>query len=87
MPGAPYYVLRHDAPGRYEAGADIAPDRWTHLRLEVNGASARVLVDGAPVLTVPDLRHGATRTGVVGLFVDDGTLACFSNLVVAAAGS
>jgi hypothetical protein len=36
--------------------------------------------ESAPVLTVDDLKLGATARGAVGLWVDIGTDACFADL-------
>jgi len=81
FPGYPFDRLRQEHPGRYESAADIGPDQWAHLRLDVQGTTVVVSVDGAVVLEVDDgLRQPAS--GDVGLFVDIGTEAFFSNLRV-----
>jgi len=74
--------LRREAPGRYETAADIAPDRWVHMRITVNGSEARLYLDHSevPVLVVSDLKLGAGRSGGVGLWVESGTIAEFQNL-------
>ncbi len=77
-------VSREAFPGRYEKGADIAIGRWHRLRLEVQGAHLRALVDGVEVLTVDNL-HYAGRRGPVGLFVGDGSRSLFTNLRVVSA--
>ena len=76
--------FREESPGVYEAPAPIAPDRWIHVRVEVAGSTARLYVDDAPepVLVVTDLKLGPEARGGVALFVDAGTRAWFSNLVV-----
>jgi hypothetical protein len=76
--------LRHEAPGKYETSADIAPDRWVHMRIEVKGSSARLYLDrrANPVLIVNDLKLGADRRGAIGLWVETGTLAEFRNLKI-----
>ncbi len=76
-------VSREAFPGRYEKGADIAVGRWHRLRLEVQGAHLRALVDGVEVLTVDNL-HYAGRRGPVGLFVGDGSRGLFANLSILA---
>jgi hypothetical protein len=83
-PGYDFDRLRRDAPGRYESYADVAPDAWTHLRIEVAGATARLYVGAAeqPVLIVNDLKRGADAHGSVGLFVDNGTSGHFRNLSI-----
>lgn len=79
--------LRREAPERYETAADIAPDRWIHMRIEVSGATARLYLDHRPnpVLLVNDLKLGADRRGAVGLWVETGTVAQFRNLRISPA--
>jgi hypothetical protein len=76
-----FSVSREKFPGRYEKGADIAIGRWHRLRLEVQGAQVRALVDGVEALTVNDLRY-AGRRGAVGLWVGDGSRGLFTDLAV-----
>ena len=74
-PGYDFDRLRREAPGRYESYVDLVPEEWTHLRIEVSGASAQFYVGGAaqPALIVRDLKRGADAHGTVGLFVGVGT--------------
>src|SRR4051794_1459228 len=83
-PGYDFDRLRREAPGQYESYADLVPGEWTHLRIEVSGATARLYVGAAtqPTLIVRDLKRGADAHGTVGLFVDNGTDGHFRNLVV-----
>jgi hypothetical protein len=83
-PGYDFDRLRREAPGSYESYADLVPGAWTHLRIEVSGATARLYVGAAaqPVLIVQDLKRGADAHGPVGLFVDNGTDGHFHNLSV-----
>jgi hypothetical protein len=83
-PGYDFDRLRREAPGRYESYADLVPGEWTHLRIEVSGASAQFYVGGAaqPALIVRDLKRGADAHGTVGLFVGVGTDGHFRNLSV-----
>jgi hypothetical protein len=83
-PGYDFDRLRREAPARYESYADLVPDEWTHLRIEVTGAISRLYVGTAvqPVLIVTDLKHGAEAHGTVGLFVDNGTNGHFRRLSV-----
>lgn len=77
-----YERLREEYPdGRYESGADIGPEEWIHLRLEVNDVRLRASVNGVPVLDL-DGTKAAPIQGDVGLFVDIGTVAFFSNLSI-----
>lgn len=81
-PGWRYERLREAYPdGRYEAAADIVPERWTNLRIEVAATYLRTFVDGQNVLSLNELKAHATP-GSVGLFVDIGTEAFFSHLRV-----
>ncbi len=85
-PGYDFDRLRREAPDRYESYADVVPDEWVHLRIEVSGAAARLYVGAAtqPVLIVNDLKHGPDAHGTVGLWVDNGTNGHFRNLSVRA---
>jgi hypothetical protein len=83
-PGYDFDRLRREAPGRYESYVDLVPGEWTHLRIEVSGATARLFVGSAaqPALIVRDLKRGADAHGTVGLFVGIGTDGHFRNLSV-----
>jgi hypothetical protein len=77
-----YERLRETHPdGRYEAAADIVPERWTNLRIEIAATHLSAFVDGQNVLSLNELKAHA-KPGYVGLFVDIGTEAFFSNLRV-----
>ena len=80
-----YQRLRDSYPdGTFEAGADIGPDEWIHLRLDVGQSRVAVVVNGVEVLHVPEVK-AESAAGAVGLFVDIGTAAYFSNLVISPA--
>jgi hypothetical protein len=83
-PGYDFDRLRREAPGQYESYADLAPGEWTHLRIEVSGATARFYVGSAaqPALIVRDLKRGPHARGTVGLFVGIGADGHFRNLSV-----
>lgn len=76
--------LRREAPERYETAADIAPDRWVKMRIEVRGATARLYLDGRknPVLIVNDLKYGAEKSGQIGLWIETATIAHFRNMKI-----
>ena len=83
-PGYDFDRLRREAPGQYESYVDLEVGEWTHLRIEVTGAQARLYVGGAaqPALIVNDLKRGAGAHGTVGLFVGIGADGHFRNLSV-----
>jgi len=60
--------------------ADILPDRWIHLKMEVFGRQARVFLDDAeqPALVITDLKHGVSK-GTIGLMGPKDGTAHFSN--------
>jgi len=76
--------LRREAPGQYESYADVVPDEWIHLRIEVSGARAQFHVNGAtqPTLIVRDLKHGPDAHGTVGLWAGNGADCHFRNLSI-----
>lgn len=75
---------RKTNPGEYEAYADIAPDKWINIKIEVKGANAQLFINNSknPNLIVNDMRMGEDKTGSLGLWVDIGTEGYFSDLVV-----
>ncbi|HET9396402.1 MAG TPA: hypothetical protein VFO36_10125 [Nitrospiraceae bacterium] len=74
--------LREEHPdGLYEAGADIGPDEWITLRLEIDGAGLVAFVNERKVLTLAEAKV-TPMTGRIGLWVDVGTEAYFANLRV-----
>ena len=83
-PGYDFDRLRREAPGQYESYVDLEVGEWTHLRIEVAGAQARLYVGDAaqPALIVNDLKRGAEAHGTVGLFVGIGADGHFRNLSV-----
>jgi len=66
--------------GSYEAGADIRPDTWVNLRLEIDDRRLVAFVDGQRVLAVDGKLDPVA--GAIGLWVDIGTEAYFCNLRV-----
>jgi hypothetical protein len=76
--------LRKEAPERYESYADMELNRWITMRIEVNGATARLFLDNnpQPSLIVNDLKHGADASGTIALWVDVGTEGYFKDLKV-----
>jgi len=80
-PGFHFAESRAERPGHYEKPAAVALGRWHRLRLEIDGAHLRALVDGREVLAIDDLRR-AGATGRVALWVGDGSRAHFADLKV-----
>jgi len=83
-PGFDFDRLRREAPSQYESYADLVPDEWIHLRIDVSGAIAKFYVGAAeqPMLIVHDLKRGPDAHGTVGLFVGVGTDGHFRNLSI-----
>ncbi|HSN12444.1 MAG TPA: hypothetical protein VLS51_10075 [Propionibacteriaceae bacterium] len=79
-PDWPFDRLREERAGEgFENGADIAPGRWLHLVIEFDAVTVRAEIDGVEVL---DRGRVASGSGALGLFVDIGTDAYFTDLVV-----
>ncbi|MBP6686426.1 MAG: hypothetical protein KA160_01105 [Lacibacter sp.] len=76
--------LRKEAPERYESYADMELNKWITMRIEVNGAQAKLFLgnDQQPSLIVNDLKHGANATGAIALWVDVGTEGYFKDLKI-----
>jgi hypothetical protein len=83
-PDWPWFRLRKETPSRYESYVDLVPGAWTKVKIEVDGAKARLYVHDQqqPVLIVNDVKSGAEAHGAIALWIDVGTLAHFRNLVV-----
>jgi hypothetical protein len=82
FPDYDFAPLRASDPGKYESYADIGPREWIKVRIEIDGARARLFVNGAPqpALIVNDLKMGSTATGAVGLWIYNGTVAHFRDI-------
>lgn len=76
--------LRNESPGMYESYADMGLNEWITMKIEVNGANAKLFLNGKeqPALVVNDLKHGPDLSGGVGLWVDIGTHGYFKDLKV-----
>lgn len=77
-----WFSLREKTPSRYESYVDIGPAEWIHVRIEVDGARARLFVNRQeqPTLIVNDVKSGASARGAVALWFEGSTLARFRNL-------
>ncbi len=82
-PGFDWYTLRREWPWLYESHADLRPDVWTKVKIEVHGRSARLFVNGSdtPSLVVNGLK-GEDLQGGVALWGYAGEEAYFSNLKI-----
>ena len=82
FPDYDFAPLRASDPGKYESYADIGPREWIKVRIEIDGARARLFVNGAtqPALIVNDLKMGANAAGAVGLWIYNGTVAHFRDV-------
>lgn len=83
-PEWPWSRLRDESPGVYEAYVDLEPDAWTQVRIEVEGARARLFVHGAaqPTLVVGRLLAGVPSGGVA-LWIGAGSVGHFADVKVA----
>jgi hypothetical protein len=74
--------LRKESPEVYESYTDMGLNEWIDLKIEVQGAQAKLFVNGGkqPALIVQDLKHGPHASGAVGLWVDVGTEGYFQDL-------
>jgi hypothetical protein len=76
--------LRKESPERYESYADMELNKWITMRIEVNGAQAKLFLDHnkQPSLIVNDLKHGANASGAIALWVEVGTEGYFKDLKI-----
>lgn len=76
--------LRKEAPGEYESYADIGLNEWIKLKIVVLDNQAKLFINDnkQPSLIVNDLKHGASSSGAIGLWVDVGTEGFFSDLKI-----
>jgi hypothetical protein len=80
-PGYDWYPLRRQWPWIYESWADLKPETWTHVKVEIRGRSARLFLNGSdsPSLDVNGLK-GEDLQGGVALWGYPGEESYFSNL-------
>jgi len=83
MPDYDWYKLRREWPWIYESYADLQPEVWTKVKIEVHGRSAKLYVNGSenPSLVVNGLK-GEDMQGGVALWGSSGEEAYFSNLKI-----
>jgi hypothetical protein len=73
--------LREQHPAEYERPADIVPSEWFSLAIDLSETDATAYINGTEALSVTHPK-APLRSGRVGLFVDIGSEAFFSNLRV-----
>lgn len=76
-----WYKLRRTWPSVYETYAELTPETWTKVRIEVKGRTARLYLNGSenPSLVVDGLK-GQDLHGGVALWGYQGEEAYFSNV-------
>ena len=84
-PDFTFQRMRKEFPEKYESYVDLEYGAWTHMRIEVAGTTAKLIVHGAaqPALVVTDLKLGLAEGGIA-LWIGSGTEGFFSNLRVSA---
>jgi hypothetical protein len=84
-PNFDFAKSREVAPEKYESYVDLQPGVWTKYKIEVQGRSAKLYVNGAeqPCLIVNDMKL-EPKDGGVALWIGPGTEGYFSNLKITA---
>jgi hypothetical protein len=82
-PGFGWYKLRREWPWIYESYADLQPETWTKVKVEVHGRAANLYLNGSqnPSLIVNGLK-GEDLQGGVALWGYSGEEAYFSNVKI-----
>ena len=82
-PGFGWHKLRREWPSIYESHAELQPETWTAVKIEIHGRNARLYINGSqtPSLVVHDLK-GEDLQGSVALWGYPAEEAYFSNLRV-----
>jgi hypothetical protein len=83
-PNYKFETLRKNYPaGSYEGSAPVALNEWITMRIEVNGTSAEMFINGMKYSSfVVDKMLGNIKKGSVGLYVDIATIGYFKDLKV-----
>lgn len=83
-PGYTFGYFREFGITAYEAPVELALDEWFTLRAVIRDESAAFYLNDSaqPVLTVPQMKHGAGQAGALGIYVDVGTEAFVSSIEV-----
>ncbi len=82
-PGFDWYPLRRQWPSVYESWADLQPEKWAHVKIDVHGRSARLFINGSDhaSLVINGLK-GEDLQGGIALWGYPGEESYFSNLRV-----
>ncbi|MDE1178593.1 MAG: hypothetical protein PW789_18620 [Edaphobacter sp.] len=82
-PDYDWYPLRRQWPWVYESWADLKPETWTHVKIEIHGRTAQLFLNGSnsPSLVVNGLKGEDLRGGVA-LWGYPGEESYFSNLQI-----
>jgi hypothetical protein len=85
-PGSGWYRLRREWPWVYESHAELKPETWTKVRVEVAGRAAKLYINGSagPALVVDGLK-GEDLHGAIALWGYAREEAYFSNVRITAA--
>jgi hypothetical protein len=70
-------------PGSYEGSAPVALNEWITMRIEVNGETAEMFINGMKYSSfIVDKMLGKNKKGYIGLYVDIATTGYFRDLKV-----
>jgi hypothetical protein len=85
-PAFPWERLRRQWPSIYESWADLQPEQWTHLKIDVHGRQARLYINNSsdPSLVIDGLK-GDTLEGAVALWAYTRQETYFYNLKITSA--
>jgi hypothetical protein len=83
-----WYRLRREWPGVYESYAELQPEVWTHVKIDVAGRSGKLYLNGSakPSLIVDGLK-GEDLRGAVALWGYAGEESYFSNVRITPAAA
>lgn len=75
--------LRKEFPEQFETYADMGLDEWITMRIEFDGKSAKLFLNGQeqPAILVKEML-GSSKTGSIGLWVEVGTEGFFKELKI-----
>ncbi len=80
-PDFSWYRLRREWPYVYESYADIQPETWIKVRIEVSGRSARIFLNGSSrASVVVDGLKSSMLHGAIALWTSPGEESYFSNV-------